>query len=378
MLSDLLSVRTQSLRECGLWRERTLVDGVPISRHFASNDYLGLSADARVRKAFADAFARLSPCSAGSLVVSGYHPEHKALEAAFSEALNVEDCLVFGAGYTANLALGRFLGRNGITLVMDKAIHASVYDGVSAAEGRFLRFRHVDADDMQAKVARAGENTAVMTESVFSMSGKTAPLALYAERLRGTGVPLVVDEAHAFGVLGPEGLGGVAAAGVEAHVALRVIPFGKAFAAQGAVVAGEALYVQSLLQEARSCIYSTAMSPALAQGLCDVLPIVRAADELRARLDEIIHYFRACTRASPLSWADSTTAIQQLRLGCPHRALKLAGFLREKGFFCMAMREPTVTRVQTGLRVLLNSQHTPEAIDDFLKHIHVFHDTCDS
>lgn len=378
MLSDLLSLRAQSLRERGLWRERTLVDGVPIARHFASNDYLGLSADARVRQVFADAFARLSPCSTGSLVVSGYHPEHKALEAAFCEALEVEDCLVFGAGYTANLAIGRFLGRNNITLVMDKAMHASVYDGVSAAEGRFLRFRHVDADDMQAKVARAGDNTAVMTESVFSMTGEIAPLALYAERLRATGVPLVVDEAHAFGVLGPEGLGGVAAAGVAADVALRVIPFGKAFAAQGAVVAGEALYVQSLLQEARSCIYSTAMSPALARGLCEMLPIMRAADVLRGRLHEIIDYFRACTRASPLSWADSKTAIQQLRLGCPHRALMLARFLREKGFFCMAMREPTVTRAQTGLRVLLNSQHTPEAIDDFLNHIHAFHDTCDS
>ena len=292
MLRDMLFQHAESLRERGLWRERTLMDGVPISRHFASNDYLGLSADARVRRVFADAFTRFAPCSGGSLVVSGYHPEHKALEVAFSEALGVEDCLVFGAGYTANLAIGRFLGGHGRALVMDKAIHASVYDGVSSAGGKFLRFRHVDADDMQAKVKKAGANTAVMTESVFSMSGALAPLTEYAKRLQGSGVPLVVDEAHAFGVLGPSGHGGVAAAGVASDVALRVIPFGKAFAAQGAVVAGETLFVQSLLQDARSCIYSTAMSPALASGLRHLLPIVQQADRERTRLQEIIRYFQ--------------------------------------------------------------------------------------
>lgn len=142
---------------------------------------------------------------------------------------------------------------------------------------------------------------------------------------------------------------------------------GKAFAASGAIVAGQSVWIDALLQSARSHIYSTAISPAYAFGLLETLPIIRGADERRTKLSQLVSYFREAVCHSPYQWRDSCSPIQQLQLGCPHRALQYAKKLQELSILCLPMRQPTVNKQETGLRIVLNYHHQPEHIDHLFK-----------
>lgn len=319
--------------------------GSPASTcNFSSNDYLGLSQDLRVQQAFQESFAALPTGSGGSVVISGYHRQHQQLETAFCEALNVEDAVILSSGYVANLGLMMMAANAKINVFLDKAAHASFYDGLKLSDAVYQRFPHQTIPQAQDGL--------IVTESVFSMSGYLTPL----EKLT---MPMFVDEAHAFGLYGKEGLGRVQQLGLtEKEVPLRVIPLGKAFAAQGAIVAGRADWIDAYIQSARGYIYSTSISPALAAAYAKVLEILRAAEEERAQLFENIRYFRQLISSSRLAWTDSVTPIQQLKLGNITQALTLSEGLLAEGIFCQAIRPPTVPLRDTGLRVVLNARHT--------------------
>ena len=156
----------------------------------------------------------------------------------------------------------------------------------------------------------------------------------------------------------------------QTDVPLRIIPLGKAYAACGAVVAGAGAWIDALLQVARPYIYSTAISPAYTYGLLETLAVIQAADDRRKHLSTLVTYFRDAIQSSPFVWRDSSSPIQQLQLGCPNRALRLADQLREEGILCLPIRQPTVNKQETGLRVILNYQHQPEDIDRFLRGVH--------
>ena len=300
--------------------------------------------------------------------MSGYHAAHQALEHAFAEALGVDACMVFSSGYVANLSVMRLLARIHAHVLIDKSVHASIYDGLVLSGVQYSRYLHQDLTDLALKMQTVPESTAWVTESIFSMSGQIAPLAEMSRLAHSRGHALLVDEAHAFGVLGPKGMGSVVQHGLTpGDVPLRVIPLGKAFAASGAIVAGQGAWIDALLQAARPHHYSTAISPAFAHGLLKTLDIVRASDARRAKLNALVHYFREAIRSSSLQWRDSLTPIQQLQLGCPHRAVSLASKLREQGIVCLPMRQPTVSLRETGLRVILNHHHEPEDIDRLLQ-----------
>lgn len=210
----------------------------------------------------------------------------------------------------------------------------------------------------------------MIAESVYSMSGQETDLRKMSELCSNYNADCVVDEAHAFGILGEQGLGAIKRYGLsQQEIPLRIIPLGKAFAFQGAVVAGQGEWIDALLQLARSHIYSTAVSPALAYGLLETLAFIQKADDRRQKLHDLIDYFQSAIKNSPLKWRSSTTPIQQLQLGCPYKALNFATELRRRGIFCQAMREPTVNRKDTGLRVVLNFHHEPEDIDRLLSEL---------
>lgn len=372
MISQSLILYSKQLQQQGLHRKRTLpacFDDRDVI-NFSSNDYLSLTADERVKKAFQRGFVNYPSGSGGSMVVCGYHPVHRELEKAFALALEVDDALLFSSGYTANLGVISLLARFEGELLIDKAAHASFYDGLKLAKAKYNRFLHNDLDNLAIKLQAMTSNPVVITESVFSMSGQCACLAELARLCARHKAELIVDEAHAFGVLGPQGLGAVAQHGLtQKEVPLRIIPFGKAFASQGAMVVGQGEWIDALLQSARSHLYSTAVSPAIAYGLLETLSIVREADERRQKLLYLIDYFQQAIKSSPLRWRHSQTAIQQLQLGCPHQALVYAHFLHEKGIFCQAMRAPTVSKKDTGLRVILNYHHEPAHIDYLLSQL---------
>ena len=355
-------------QQAGLYRQRQIAADKSSMLCFSSNDYLSLANDLRLKSAYQQGFARHAVGSGGSMLVCGYHAAHRSLEQSFARALNVDDCLFFSSGYAANLSVASILSELNTLILLDQGMHASMYDGLRLAGADYTRYRHHNLSDLEKKLQANRSAGVLLTESVFSMSGQISDLAKLCSLVQPHAHSLIVDEAHAFGVLGFEGLGGVMQANLTQHdVPLRVIPLGKAFAAFGAIVAGDGVWIDALLQVARPYIYSTAVSPAVAYGLAETLQVMRAADARRAKLTALVSYFRAKILASTLIWRESYSPIQQLKLGCPLRALHYASCLKAQGIICLPMRSPTVNRQDTGLRVILNYDHEIEHIDQLFK-----------
>lgn len=322
-LAENIRQYTEQLGHKGLLRTRSVAQAGLI--HFDSNDYLSLMHDKSIAEFYSKGYATNSCGSGGSMLLSGYHSAHQEVERVFADWLGVESCLLFTSGYAANLSITGLLGRLKAHTFIDKGVHASIYDGLALAQARYTRFLHNNMDDLEKKLNAATESSALITEGIFSMNGQRSPLATIATLCKNNKIDCLVDEAHSFGILGKEGKGAVAVHGLtEREVPLRMVPFGKACAAQGALVAGQGLWIEALLQAGRPLIYSTALSPALCYGLLKTLDVVAAADDRRRKLMDLIEEFRACIVHSPLSWSDSVTPIQHLRLGCPHLALHYA------------------------------------------------------
>jgi 8-amino-7-oxononanoate synthase len=349
-----------------LYRRRQAKD--PRTINFSSNDYLSLSQHPLVRQAYQQGYADYPVGSAGSIVLSGYHETHQALELSFARALAVEDCLLFSSGYMANLAVVSLLAQFGVHVLIDKAVHASIYDGLNLSKAKYTRYLHNDLMNLEDKLSTISGPMMVMTESVFSMSGQKAPLALMSDLAQRFGAGLIVDEAHGFGVLGPKGMGACPEAGLTSdQIPLRIIPFGKAMAGSGAIVAGKSLWIDALLQVSRQAVYSTSISPAMAHGLRCSLDLLQAEDQRREHLRTLIDYFKQKIAQSQLTWRDSCSAIQQLRLGCPKLALEHMRKLAEQGIICYAIRQPTVPKADSGLRIVLNYDHQFEQIDQLFE-----------
>jgi 8-amino-7-oxononanoate synthase len=298
------------------------------------------------------------------MLLSGYHANHRAVERAFADLLAVDECILFSSGYAANLAMTALLGKLNAHCFIDKELHASIYDGLTLAQVDYTRYFHNNMNDLERKLTKQTNHSALITEGIFSMSGQIAPLTAISTLCIEAQTEVLVDEAHSFGVLGEYGKGAVAHHDLsQKEVPLRIIPLGKAFAAQGALIAGQSEWISALLQAGRSLIYSTAISPALSYGLLNTLDIVIDAEERREKLNGLVELFRNLIKTSPLDWGDSVTPIQQLRLGCPHLSLYYAQELKKQGISCLPIRTPTVCKKETGLRIILNYNHTAEQIN---------------
>ncbi|KTD36294.1 8-amino-7-oxononanoate synthase [Legionella nautarum] len=372
MINDVLIEHIAQLKQDGLHRRRILNHFDDRSLiNFSSNDYLSLAEESIIREAFQKGFANYPAGSGGSMVICGYHTSHRELEQAFAQALGVDDALLFSSGYAANLGIISLFAHFNSHFLIDKGTHASFYDGLRLANGKYTRYLHNNLNHLANKLETRPVNPVIITEAVFSMSGQTTDLLELSRLAANYNADCVIDEAHAFGVLGEEGLGGVKLCGLtQQEIPLRIIPLGKAFAFQGAIVAGRGEWIDALLQLARSHIYSTAVSPALAYGILETLNFIRNAGSRRQKLYELISYFRKLSENSPLTWRDSSTPIQQLQLGCPYQALAYAENLRQRGIFCQAMREPTVSKKDTGLRVILNYHHEAEDLEFLFEMLH--------
>jgi 8-amino-7-oxononanoate synthase len=376
MINDVLAEHLAQLKQNGLHRRRILnrLDDKSLI-NFSSNDYLSLAEESSIREAFQKGFANHPAGSGGSMVICGYHASHHELEQAFAQTLGVDDALLFSSGYAANLGIISLFAHFNSHFFIDKGTHASFYDGLRLANGKYTRYLHNNLDHLANKLQAGPVNPVIVTEAVFSMSGQATDLLELSSLAANYGADCIIDEAHAFGVLGEEGLGAVKLCGLtQQEIPLRIIPLGKAFAFQGAIVAGRGEWIDALLQLARSHVYSTAVSPALAYGILKTLDFIRNAKSRRQKLYELISYFRKLSENSPLKWRDSLTPIQQLQLGCPHQALAYAENLRQRGIFCQAMREPTVSKKDTGLRVILNYQHEAEDLEFLFQMLHEIED----
>lgn len=334
---------------------------------FCSNDYLGLARDRRLRGRIAAVAAESAPPqgATGSRLISGNHPEIEALEAQLSGFYASEAALVFSSGFAANLGLLASLGGVVQTLVCDRLLHASAIDGGRLSGAKRVIFAHNDMRDLKARLGElpSAETAAVAADTVYSMDGDFAPLEEIAVLAEEQDAAVVVDEAHANGVLGPAGRGGVVAAGLQDRVLARVVTFGKALGLQGGAVLCSQDLRDYLVNFARSFVFSTGVSPLWAASVRTVYDMLPDLNAEREQLLANVSHFRGRVAESAQPWLPSESWIQCLRVPGARRITQVGGVLRSRGLAALPIRAPTVPEGEERIRVCLHAHNTREEID---------------
>jgi 8-amino-7-oxononanoate synthase len=372
----------EARRAAGLERRREAIESAQGPRitvagreliAFASNDYLGLANDPAVVAAACDAATRWGVGAGASHLICGHFAPHEALEAelaAFVAPCADARALTFSSGYLANLAiLSSFAGRSD-AIFADHLNHACLNDGAMLARAKFVRYAHGDTAALERRLAESkAKRKIIATDAVFSMDGDVAPLPCLLELADAHDAWLVVDDAHGFGVLG-EGRGSLAHCGLESERIIYMGTLGKAAGVAGAFVAAHPSVIETLLQTARTYIYTTAAPPLLAEATRVALAIIRNDAGRRARLARSIAQFRDGARDLPWPLLPSPTAIQPLIVGDSREAMDIAFTLRERGFWVPAIRPPTVPAGTARLRVSLSAAHTEGDVAALIEALH--------
>jgi 8-amino-7-oxononanoate synthase len=332
----------------------------------SSNDYLGLALHPLLTARAADYASRLGAGAPASRLVTGTLPEHLTLEARLAAFKGAEAALLFASGWQANatvLASLIALMPAPVKVFADRLNHASLHAGLAGA--RQIRFRHNDLGHLERLLAapeHGGRTRLIVTESVFSMDGDRADLAALLDIALRRDAILYVDEAHATGVLGPQGRGLCAALPCGAPV-IVMGTLGKALGGFGAYVAGPRLLIDALVQTAGGFIYSTAPPPAVLGALDAALDLVPGMEGERAGLLARAARVRAAAAARGLATFGASTQIVPIGLGEEARALQAMAFMEAQGFLAIAIRPPTVPRGSSRLRLSLSAAHDEAAID---------------
>ncbi|WP_250450044.1 8-amino-7-oxononanoate synthase [Caballeronia sp. ATUFL_M2_KS44] len=378
VLFDALKQGLADIDARGLRRRRRTIDGAN-SAHmtvdgramigFASNDYLGLAAHEAIRAALAEGASLYGAGSGGSHLLGGHSRAHAQLEdelAAFSGGF-VDDprALYFSTGYMANLAVLTTLAGRGTLVFSDALNHASLIDGVRLSRAQTQIYPHADIDALDAMLDASRDQTAtklIVTDSVFSMDGDIAPLARLVEVAEKYGAWLVVDDAHGFGVLGPQGRGALAHYALRSPHLVYVGTLGKAAGVAGAFVCAHATVIEWLVQRARPYIFTTASPPAVAHAVSASVRIIASdeGDERRAHLASLIGATRAMLERTRWLPVDSQTAVQPLVIGGNDETVALAAALDSQGLWVPAIRPPTVPSGTSRLRISLSAAHSDD------------------
>ena len=360
----------------GLYRHRLTLDSAqgPLVRvdgvqllNFCSNDYLGLASHPKVIEGLRKGAADYGVGSGASHLVCGHSAPHRELEEALAEFTGRPRALLFSSGYAANTGVLTTLLKRGDHVFQDRLNHASLLDGGLHSGARFHRFPHNDVAALRRQLRAAEGPGLVVVDGVFSMDGDSAPLAELARICRDEGAGLMVDDAHGLGTVGVNGRGSLEHFNLNTEtVPILVGTLGKAFGTFGAFVAGSETLVESLIQQARSYIYTTALPAAVAEATRESLRLIQAEGWRREKLQHLVKRFRQGADESGLPLMDSFTPIQPLLLGDTDRALMVSQRLREQGFLISAIRPPTVPEGTARLRITFSAEHEDVHVDRLL------------
>lgn len=372
-----LTPALEQRRQQHLYRQRQTLEsaqGVEITidgkryLSFCSNDYLGLASHPDLVKALIEGAQRFGVGSGAAHLITGHSYAHEALEDDLAAFTGQPRALLFSTGYMANLGVVSALIGRGDTLVEDKLNHASLIDAAPLSGARLLRYRHNDIDSLQRRLSGIDHgDKLVATDAVFSMDGDCASLIEMQALCRCHSAWLLVDDAHGFGVLGKQGRGWFNdQLGQGSDNTILMATLGKALGTFGAFVAGSDALIETLIQQARTYIYTTATPPAVAWATRTALRLVREGDDLRTHLQALIKRF--CTGAADLDLPlmVSTTPIQPLLVGDATVAVNLGEALRKRGILAGVIRPPTVAEGAARLRITLSAQHSFEQVDRLL------------
>lgn len=343
---------------------RAQVDGTMVTA-FASNDYLGLSRDARLIDAIAEGARRFGAGAGASHLVSGHHAVHEALEHELAVFADKPAALAFMNGYVANLSLLTTLAGAGDVIFSDQLNHASIIDGARLSRAEVAIYPHADTDALDVMLsASAASHKIIATDAVFSMDGDIAPLKALLELAERHDALLLVDDAHGLGVWGPEGRGSVQALGLRSNRIVYMGTLGKSAGLSGAFVAAERVIIDRLIQRARPYVFSTAASPALAHATLVAIELVRSANAARERLARHRENLQLIARSwNPYGLLESKTPIQPLIIGDNTTVVQIADALLQEGIWVPAIRPPTVPAGTARLRITLSAAHTREDVE---------------
>jgi len=373
-----LKAQLAEREQAGLYRRRQVIEspqGVEVELdgrrylNFSSNDYLGLASHPQVIAAMAEGARQWGAGSGAAHLVSGHSLPHHALEEELAEFTARPRALLFSTGYMANLGVvSALLGRSD-TVFEDRLNHASLIDAGILSRAKFIRYPHANVADLLARLtAHQSGARLVVTDGVFSMDGDLAPLPALVQACQQTDASLMVDDAHGLGTIGEQGRGSLEYFKLDsAAVPILVGTLGKAFGTFGAFVAGSDALIESLIQLARSYVYTTALPPAVAEATRASLRLLQAESWRREKLQTLVKRFRRGASELGLPLLDSFTPIQPLVLGDAARALSVSQRLRQEGFLISAIRPPTVPEGTTRLRITFSALHEEQHVDRLLE-----------
>jgi len=341
-----------------------IIDGKDVIS-FCSNDYLGLANHPEVKAAFINGIEQYGAGSGAAHLINGHSRAHHALEDELAEFTGYPRALLFSTGYMANLGLAQALVGKGDTVLEDRLNHASLLDGGLLSGARLMRYQHNDADDLDVKLAsrKQGEKL-VLTDGVFSMDGDIAEVPALVNICNKHDAWFMVDDAHGFGVLGDNGKGTLEHFGVSTEdVPVYMATLGKALGTAGAFIAGSDELIETLIQKARTYVYTTASPPALAEATRASLNIIKSTPQQRQQLNDNIQYFRNCCYQTGVELMDSQTAIQPVIIGDTQATVEMSEQLLTQGILITAIRPPTVPEGTARLRITLSAAHSHVHID---------------
>jgi 8-amino-7-oxononanoate synthase len=337
--------------------------------NFCSNDYLGLANHPDIIKAFKSAADHFGVGSGSAHLVCGHSTAHHALEEELAEFTGRDRALLFSTGYMANIGVISSLLSRSDTVFEDRLNHASLLDGGLSSGAKFIRYAHADVEDLTVKLVKAQGEKLVVTDGVFSMDGDLAPINALSAVVKKHSAWLMVDDAHGLGVLGKNGGGLLEECGLaQDDVQILMGTLGKAVGTSGAFVAGSETLIETLIQKARTYIYTTAMPPAIAEATRASLKIVIAENWRRDKLNKLIAQFRkgALQLGLKMMPSASASAIQPLLIGDSQHAVAISAALREKGILVSAIRPPTVPQNTARLRITFSALHDESHINRLL------------
>jgi 8-amino-7-oxononanoate synthase len=364
----------------GLLRQRRMVQS-PQAPHitvdgksylsFCSNDYLGLANHPKLIAALQQGAQQHGVGAGAAHLVSGHGTMHHQLEHELAAFVGKPAALLFSTGYMANLGIVQALVGKGDTVFADKLNHASLNDAMLLSRATVKRYRHNDISHLASLLEQCeSARKLVITDAVFSMDGDLATLPDLLVLCERYDAWLLIDDAHGFGVLGEKGRGSLSHFGITSERVICMATLGKAAGVFGAFVAAEQVVIDTLVNHARSYVYTTATPPALASALLESLRQIANGDGLRGHLQRLIVQLRIGLRDLPWNLMPSATAIQPLLVGGNRAALELSEGLRERNIWVAAIRPPTVPQGTARLRITLSASHSVADVTRLIEMLH--------
>lgn len=333
--------------------------------NFASNDYLGLASDPRLKEAAIKAIERYGTSASSSRLLSGTLDIHSELEFALAKLKGAETALVFSSGYHANIGVITSLVGQGDAVIIDRLCHASIIDACHLSGAKLLVYRHCDLNNLEHVLKRSSQyrKRLLITEGVFSMDGDIAPLPEIAALTKRYGVWLMVDDAHGTGVLGHDGSGTTGLMNVAGKIDIVMGTLSKALGSLGGFIAGSKELIEFLINKARSFIYTTALPPAQAASALKAIQIVKKEPWRREKVLSLAANLRQTLDSLGLKIIDGNSTIVPVLFGDVAITIKYADTLYKSGILAPAIRPPTIPQGSSRIRFSLTANHTTNDIN---------------